>query len=59
MIETLITIAEQIEAVLPKRKGFQNVVADKDYHSRERVIDFQWFRIRSINSEPKRSQRRW
>jgi transposase len=59
MIETLITAAEQIEAVLPKSQGIQDVVADKGYHSTERITDLQGLGIRSIISEPKRPRRRW
>ena len=33
MVETLITAAEQVEAVLPAGDGLAEVVGDKDYHS--------------------------
>jgi transposase len=59
MIETLITAAEQIEAVLPQSQGIQDVVADKGYHSTERITDLQRLGIRSVISEPKRSRRHW
>ena len=34
MVETLITVAEQVEAVLPAGAGLTEVVGDKGYHSR-------------------------
>jgi transposase len=59
MIETLITAAKQIEVVLPKSQGIQDVVADKGYHSTERVADLQELGIKSFISEPQRPRRRW
>jgi transposase len=59
MIETLITAAEQIEEVSPKSQGIQDAVADKGYHSTERVTDLQKLGIRSVISEPKRPRRCW
>jgi hypothetical protein len=38
-IETLITAAEQIEAVLPEGDGLQEVVGDKGYHSNQSLVD--------------------
>jgi transposase len=59
MIETLITAAEQVEAVLPEREGIQEVVADKGYHSTERIVDLNRLDLRTYISEPKRKRRRW
>ena len=59
MIETLITTAEQIEAVLPPSEGIQNIVADKGYHSTERMVDLERLGMRTYISEPKRPRRRW
>jgi transposase len=59
MIETLVTAAEQVEAVLPQSEGIQEVVADKGYHSTERIVDMNRLGIRTYISEPKRRRRRW
>ena len=59
MIETLITAAEQVEAVLPESEGIQEVVADKGYHSTERIMDLNRLDLRTYISEPKRKRRRW
>jgi len=59
MIETLITAAEQIEAVMPRSEGIQDVVADKGYHSTERMVDLEHLGIRTYISEPQRPRRRW
>jgi transposase len=59
MIETLITAAEQVEAVLPESEGIQEVVADKGYHSTERIVDLNRLDLRTYISEPKRKRRRW
>jgi len=59
MIETLITAAEQVEAVLPQSEGIQEVVADKGYHSTERMVDMNRIGLRTYISEPKRRRRRW
>jgi transposase len=59
MIETLITASEQVEAVLPQSEGIQEVVADKGYHSTERMVDMEQIGLRSYVSEPKQRRRRW
>jgi transposase len=59
MIETLITAAEQVEAVLPESEGIQEVVADKGYHSTKRIVDLSRLDLRTYISEPKRKRRRW
>jgi transposase len=59
MIETLITAAEQVEAVLPESEGIQEVVADKGYHSTERIVDLNRLDLRTYISEPKQKRRRW
>src|SRR5262249_58518755 len=40
-IETLITAAEHIEAVLPEGDGLQEVVGDKGYHSNQSLVDLE------------------
>ena len=59
MIETLITAAEQVEAVIPESEGIQEVVGDKGYHSTERVVDMERIGLRTYISEPKQRRRRW
>jgi len=59
MIETLIEAAEMVERVVPAEEGIQEVVADKGYHSTERVADLTALQIRSYISEPNRGRRRW
>ena len=58
-IETLITAAEQIEAVLPKGDGLQEVVSDKGYHSNQSLVDLEAVGVRSYISEPDRGRRNW
>jgi transposase len=57
--ETLITAAEQIEAVLPDGDGLQEVVGDKGYHSNQSLIDLEAVGVRSYISEPDRGRRNW
>src|SRR5688572_29079456 len=58
-IETLITAAEQIEAVLPEGDGLQEVVGDKGYHSNQSLVDLEAVGVRSYISEPDRGRRNW
>ena len=59
MAETLITAAEQVEAVLPAGGGVAEVVADKGYHSNETMVALAELGLRSYVSEPDRGRRRW
>ena len=59
MIETLITAAEQVDAVLPAGAGLAEVVADKGYHSNETMVAFAELDLRSYVSEPDRGRRKW
>ena len=59
MVETLITAAEQVEAVLPAGGGVAEVVADKGYHSNETMVALAELGLRSYVSEPDRGRRRW
>ena len=59
MIETLITAAEQVDAVLPAGAGLAEVVADKGYHSNETMVAFAELDLRSYVSEPDRGRRTW
>ena len=59
MVETLITAAEQVEAVLPAGAGIAEVVGDKGYHSNETMVAFADLGVRSYVSEPDRGRRNW
>ena len=59
MVETLITAAEQVEAVLPTGAGIAEVVGDKGYHSNETMVAFADLGVRSDVSEPDRGRRHW
>ena len=59
MVETLITAAEQVEAVLPVGPGLTEVVGDKGYHSNETLVALADLGLRSYVSEPGRGRRRW
>ena len=59
MVETLVTAAEQVEAVLPAGGGIAEVVADKGYHSNETMVALAELGLRSYVSEPDRGRRRW
>ena len=58
MVETLITAAEQVEAVLPDG-AVTEVVGDKGYHSNETLVALAELGIRSYVSEPDRGRRNW
>ena len=57
MVETLITAAEQVEAV--GAAGITEVVGDKGYHSNETMEAFVDLGVRSYVSEPDRGRRNW
>ena len=59
MVETLVTAAEQVEAVLPAGGGVAEVVADKGYHSNETMVALSDLGLRSYVSGPDRGRRRW
>ena len=59
MVETLITAAEQVEAVLPDGAGVVEMVGDKGYHSNETLVALAELGIRSYVSEPDRGRRCW
>lgn len=47
MVETLMTAAEQVEAVLPAGAGIAEVVGDKGYHSSETLVALADIGLRS------------
>ena len=59
MVETLITAADQVEAVVPAGAGLAEVVEDKGYHSNETMVAFAAIGVRSYVSEPDRGRRNW
>ena len=59
MVETLVTAAEHVEAVLAEHGDLAEVVADKGYHSNEPMVAFAELGPRSYVSEPDRGGRRW
>ena len=59
MVKTLTEAAEKVESALPEGTGIEEVVADKGYHSTERIVDLEAVGLRSYVSEPRRGKRRW
>ena len=58
-VKTLTEAAEKVESALPEGTGIEEVVADKGYHSTERMVDLEAVGLRSYVSEPRRGKRRW
>ena len=52
MLETLVTAAEQVDAVLPAGPGIAELVCDKGYHSNQTLVTLAEVEIRSYVSEP-------
>ena len=59
MFETLVTAAEQVDAVLPAGTGIAELVCDKGYHSNQTLVTLVEAGIRSYVSEPARGRRNW
>lgn len=57
--ESLITAAENVEAVKPGSDGIRELVADKGYHSNDLLKDLRVLGIRSYIAEPARGRRKW
>jgi transposase len=65
--QTLIETAEQIEHLVAQpetadrmsNQAISEVVADKGYHSNEKLVDLYELGIRAYISEPKRGRRKW
>ena len=47
MLETLVTAAEQVDAVLPAGPGIAELVCDKGYHSNQTLVTLAEVEIRS------------
>ena len=59
MVKTLTEAVEKVEQALPEGRGIEEVVADKGYHSSQRMVDLDAVGLRSSVSEPRRGKRRW
>jgi transposase len=59
MVETLITAAEQIEAVRPAAASIVEIVGDKGYHSNQTLVDLAALDLRTYIAEPARGRRQW
>ena len=67
MVETIVAAAEQMEKVAENpqaaeqvnAQGWEEVVADKGYHSNQAMVDLREVGLRSYVSEPDRGERRW
>ena len=57
MVKTLTEAAEKVEQALPEGRGIEEVVADKGYHSTQRMVDLDAVGLRSYVSEPRRGKR--
>ena len=51
MVKTLTEAAEKVEEALPEGQGIEEVVADKGYHSTQRMVDLEAVGLRSYASE--------
>ena len=59
MIETLVTAAEQVDAVQPARTGLAELVCDNGHHCNQMLVTLAEVGIRSYVSEPARGRRNW
>ncbi len=58
-VDTVLTALDELDAVQPDGDDDREIVADKGYHSTERVSDWEGIGLRTYISEPKRGRRRW
>ena len=56
MVKTLTEAAEKVGQALPEGRGIEEVVADKGYHSTQRMVDLDAVGLRSYVSEPRRGE---
>jgi transposase len=59
MRATLISAAEQLEAVLPAADVLRELVTDKGFHGNDGLVDLAAIGIRTYISEPDRGRRCW
>ncbi len=58
-VDTVLTALDELDAVQPEGDDDREIVADKGYHSTDRVSDWEGIGLRMYISEPKRGRRRW
>jgi transposase len=58
-VDTVLTALDELDAVQPEGDHDREIVADKGYHSTDRVSDWEGIGLRTYISEPKRGRRRW
>ena len=58
-VDTVLTALDELDVVQPDGDDDREIVADKGYHSTERVSDWEGIGLRTYISEPKRGRRRW
>jgi transposase len=58
-VDTVLTALDELDAVQPDGDDDREIVADKGYHSTDRVSDWEGVGLRTYISEPKRGRRRW
>jgi transposase len=58
-VDTVLTALDELDAVQPEGDADREIVADKGYHSTDRVSDWEGIGLRTYISEPKRGRRRW
>jgi transposase len=58
-VDTVLTALDELEEVLPEGPDDHEIVADKGYHSTERVNDWDAIGLRTYISEPNHGRRRW
>jgi transposase len=58
-VDTVLTALDELDVVQPEGDDDREIVADKGYHSTERVSDWEGIGLRTYISEPKRGRRRW
>jgi len=58
-VETVLTALDELDVVQPDGDDDREIVADKGYHSTDRVSDWEGIGLRTYISEPKRGRRRW
>lgn len=58
-VDTVLTALDELDAVQPDGDDEREIVADKGYHSTDRVSDWEGVGLRTYISEPKRGRRRW
>ncbi len=58
-VDTVLAALDELDAVQPDSDDDREIVADKGYHSTDRVSDWEGIGLRTYLSEPKRGRRRW